>query len=148
MGHRQIAQGGRRANGQSRTENAGQIERGEASRALETVIGAARDVQVRVEESGIREERHRIDAEQRRKPRHAAAGADEQIRARNDLGLQPEVGAGPHDAPQAQHARVVGERVVLVLVERDAGVELNDRKHFAQRREQGAEMCANVGPIG
>ena len=147
MGHRQIAQGGRRANGQARAENAGQIERGETSRALETVIGAPRDVQVRVEETGIREERHRIDAEQRRKPRHAAAGADEQVRARDDLRLESEVAARPHDAPQAQHAPAVGERVVFVLVERDAGVELDDRERFAQCRQHGAEMSANIGAI-
>ena len=117
--------------------------------AFKPVIRAHRDRHVRVQPFRIDEQTRGIDAEARRQPRDAAAGADERLGAGNDLRLHAEIVARGHPRSRADHASSVGEFVVgMIVFEHEPGIEQHDRQPLRQRLHGRAQVRANLRRIG
>ena len=124
-----------------------QIKRVEARRARLTVR-LRREKDVRHEETLLAVYSQRIDAEQRREPREAAACADEPLRACNGGGLNAQVRRRRQPVAQAGHVRNIAEQIVLVLVGRHAGVEHDDWHAGRGCPHQFTERAACFGSAG
>jgi hypothetical protein len=92
----------------------------------------------------VRVHRERRRAQHRRQPGEAAAGADVAAGAADDLGLHAQVVLRREAAGDADDARHVAKQIVLVIVDRQAGVE----RHHRQARRDALHDRPQRRPVG